>query len=424
MRKTLVVAMLFIVLFQTLTVNAAQKNLDAIKAPTYMLVDGTTDSVMLEENCNVSIGVNNFAKIMTAILAIEKLNPDQSVPFTEETHLFFNSYGNLAGAKPGTVFTVRQHLQNMMLLYSDASALTLAVAHSGSEKAFVAEMNKKADEIGLRKTHFSSPDGRADQRANTTPADLYKLFKYAMGLPLFQEVTGTELFELPTESGVDNFSSRNHLISSYTYGFCNYSTAKSAVVAYTEKNASLIAVAEQSGKLIYGLVLNTPDDSTKVYIDMINLFEHGFNDFRSVVLAKKGAFLKQVPVKGALASNAVLVAAKDVAALLPYDYDVELITSEIDAPEELHATVKKDETLGYVTYSYNGNELAKCAIVSEKKIPFSVFSGVYHLFAKINTWLLLVVIVVAFFSFDRYRKKQRKREELRRKKREIMENEE
>ena len=424
MRKVFITALVLLVLLQTVPVYASQKNLDAIDAPTYMLVDGMTDSVMLEENCATNIGVNNFAKIMTAILIIEKMNPEQAVQFTEETHSFYNSYGNLSGSKPGMSYTVRQHLQNMIHLYSDASAITLAVAHSGSEKAFVAEMNKKADEIGLRKTNFSSPDGRSDKRSGTTASDLYKLFKYAMSLPLYQEISGTVLFDLPTASGTDSFSSRNHLISNYTYGFCTYSSAKSAFVSYSEKGASLIAVAEQGGKLIYGIVLNTPDDSTEVYNDMINLFEHGFNDYRSVVLVKKGAFLKQVPVEGALASHAVLVAAKDVASLLPYDYDAELITVEIEVPNKLKATIEKDKTLGSATYYYDGNELAKCDIVSDKKISFSVFSGIYHLFSRINTWLLLVGIVVVFFVTDSYRKKQKKREELRRKKRKIMENEE
>ncbi|MBQ2967979.1 MAG: D-alanyl-D-alanine carboxypeptidase [Clostridia bacterium] len=420
MRKIIAVVLLMVCLLQTVPVEASQKNIDAITAPTYMLVDGSTDAVMLEENCKTDVGVNDFAKIMTAVLAIEKLNPAQSVPFTEETNVFYNSFGNLSGSEPGRVYSVTQHLQNMLLLYSDASAVTLAVAHSGSEKAFVAEMNKKAESLGMTKTKFTSPDGREDKSAGTTVSDLYRLLKHAMSLPLYREVIGSVLFDLPVADGTDTFSSRNHLLSNYTYSSYTYSLATGALVSFSGKGASLIAVAEQGDKQIYGFVINTPDDSTQVYKDMINLFEHGFNSFRSVVLVKKGAFIKQVPVKGAIATQAVLVAEKDIAALLPSDYDEELLTSKVNVPEKLQATVEKNKPLGEVSYYYNGNRIASCPIVSEKKIGFSPFSYIYHLFSGINTWLLLIVLVVFVWGTVTHQKKQRKKEALRRKKREIM----
>lgn len=417
-----------VVLCSATITQATQKNLDAITAPTYLLMDGAADAVMLEENCTTNLGVNNFAKIMTAILSIEKFAPTDLLTFTEETNVFYgNTFGNIASTAPGQRFTVLQHLQNMLLLYSDASAVALSVAHSGSQEAFVAEMNKKATLIGMKDTVFTSPDGHdATGGAKTTVQDLYKLMRFAMSQPLFQEITGTVRFAFPSFTGGDEriFTSRNHMLSKYTYSSYTYSSALSGFVSYTENSACFIAVARQDNKTLYALVMNTPDNAQQVYKDTINLLEHGFNSYKSVILAKKGAFLHQIPLTGAMDAGAVLVAEKDVCALLPLQYDEKKLTYKINAPEKLKAPLKKGEAYATVTYYYNENPLISCALTSEKDISFSPFGWVVRLFSGINTWLILVVILIVLAFLYTHGKKQRKREELRRRKREILEQSE
>ncbi len=417
--------MLLAVLSTGMTVSATQTNLDAITAPTYLLTDGNTDAIMLEQNCTTNLGVNNFAKIMTAILAIEKFAPTDWLTFTEETNVFYgNTFGNIAETKAGQRFTVLNHLQNMLLLYSDASAVALATAYSGNTQDFVAEMNQKAALLGMQDTVFTSPDGHDETgTAKTTVYDLYKLMRFAMNLPLFREITSTVRFTLPsfTDGTAERtFTSRNHLLSKYTYSTYTYSAAISGFISYSTDGASFIGVARQGNRTLYALVMNTPDDAQQVYKDVINLFEHGFNSYSSVILAKKGAFLYQIPLTGALQANAVLVAEKDVSALLPNGYDEARLTSQITAPEKLKAPVKKNTPYATITYYYDENPLVSCALVAEKDISFSPFGWIVRLFSRVNTLLLLTVLILFLLWLSMHIKKQRKREELKRRKREIL----
>ncbi len=417
--------LLLVLMMTNITVFATQKNIDAISASTYLLMDGTNDSVMLEEGCNTNLGINNFAKIMTAILSIEKFAPTDLLTFTEQTNVFYgNSFGNIAYTKSGQRFTVEQHLQNMLLLFSDASAVALAKAHSGSEEAFVNAMNNKAKELQMNDTVFVSSDGHdtSVSQGKTTVYDLYKMMKHAMKLPLFREIMQTVTIELPTASdgSLNSYTSRNHMISKYTYSNFVYSSAVAGFISYNKDSSSFISVCEKNGNVLYALVMNTPDNGTQIYKDIINLTEHGYNSFSSVILAKKGSFIHQTPVKFAGTSDAVLVLKADVSAQLPLGYNKDEITFEINAPEKLKAPIKEGEACGSVSYFYQEKPLVSGVLVAEKDISFSLLGWVFRLFSKVNTWLLLIILAVVVAVLNLHTKKARKKEELKKRKREIL----
>ena len=422
--KKIVAYILIMVCLLNITAFASQKNLDAISAPTYMLADGNNNSYLLEENCTTNLGVNNFAKIMTAILAIEKFAPTDLLTFTEETHIFYNNgFGNIAMTKPGLRMNVSEHLHNMILLYSDASAIALAKAHSGSEEAFVKAMNNKANQLSMNGTVFTSSDGHdSTGTAKTTVHDLYKLMRHAMRLPLFREICKTVEFTLPVKSdgSQQNFTSRNHMLSKYTYNHCLYSRAVAGFISFTESGTSFIAVCESNSRNLYALVMNTPDNGTQVYKDAINLAEHGFNDYQSVILAKKGTYLHQVPLKSAMEADAVLVTDRDVSALLPIGYNPEDVTYNATAPDRLKAPLKAGEACGTVQYFYQERPLVTCALVAEKDIKAAPFGWILRLFSKFNTWLVLIIIIAIAIPLYFHCKRLKRREELRRRKRELM----
>ena len=422
--KKLCAFILLIVSILNITVSATKQNLDAITAPTYLLADGNNDSFLIEENCTTNLGVSNFAKIMTAILSIEKFAPSDLLTFTNETHEFFgNGFGNIAITKPNMRFTVSEHLHNMILLYSDASAVALAKAHSGSEEAFVVAMNQKAKELSMNDTVFTSSDGHdANGKSKTSVYDLYKLMRYAMKLPLFREICGTVSFTLPTRSdkGQQTFTSRNHLLSKYTYSNFVYSPAVAGFISFSDEGASFISVCETPGKSIYALVMNTPDNGTEVYRDAINLAEHGFNSYQSVILAKKGAYLHQVPLKFSVAADMALVADKDISALLPYGYSKEDITFKATAPESVKAPVKAGDKIGTITYYHKGSILTTCNLIAEKDAKFFLFSFILRIFSKFNTWLILAVAITICIMLHFNIKRLHRKEELKKRKKEIM----
>ena len=121
-----------------------------------------------------------------------------SLKIINETYTY-NVLGEIASVKNGYRLTVLQHLQNTLLLYSDASANELAIAHSGSVEKFTEEMNKKAKELGMENTVFSSPSGYDPEGVSkTTAGDLFLLARYVYKIPEIIDITSTDIFYLPS----------------------------------------------------------------------------------------------------------------------------------------------------------------------------------------------------------------------------------
>ena len=155
MFKKLILTILMLFLFAC---NVYAQPVKTVVAPTYMLANLDDGAILVQENCTTEIMPGDFSKIMTALLSMEKLQLTDRIAF-EKGLQFNNNYGNIAAVKKGYSLTVLQHLQNMLLLYSDASANELAIAHSGSVEKFAEAMNKKAKEIGMKIPSFLHHQG-------------------------------------------------------------------------------------------------------------------------------------------------------------------------------------------------------------------------------------------------------------------------
>jgi D-alanyl-D-alanine carboxypeptidase (penicillin-binding protein 5/6) len=418
----------FILSFIILGCSVYAAPVETVHAPTYLLADINTGTVLARENCTVNISPGDFSKIMTGILAIEKFAPEDFLSFKQEQLSFYHSYGNIAGAKKGYKMTVLDHLNNMLLLYSDASATELAIAHSGTEADFVDVMNEKAKEIGMTDTVFVSPHGYdAEGKGTTTVDDLFILAKYVYKNELFKSVVSAELFYLPPlkEGGNDRkFSSRNHLISRYTYSTHTYSAANGMLHSINKDSTSMIATAYKKGADLVAIIIGSPDNkSLTVYRDAINLFEFGFNKHTYRTICTKGEGLHQVQAVGASDQVAVLVADNSYKALLPVSYDADKLTVETEAPEVLKAPLKQGETIGRAVYKYDGEFVMSVPLAVSKDISFNLFAYIgSKLFSKINTFLLFILIIVALFFIIISYNSAKKKAERRKRAKEIMKN--
>jgi len=400
------------------------KPVKTVNAPTYLLANLQDGAVLVQENCTTEVKPGDFSKIMTAILSCGKFQMTDLLTFKNEL-MFKNNFGNIASVKQGYRLTVLQHLQNMLLLYSDASANELAIAHSGSIEKFTEQMNKKAKEIGMNDTVFSSPSGYDPEGVSTTTAkDLFTLAKHAYENEQIMKITSTDVFYLPslTEGGNNRmFSSRNHLISRYTYSSYTYSAAKGLISSVGKDSSSFIAVAEKNDRHLAAIVLNSPDNKDMtVYKDVINLLEEGFNNFRSVKIASEEEIVTEVKVKGCWSGSALLCTDRTIKALVPNDYDRQLITNEIVVSEGEWAPVKKGDIMGKISYFYDGELIASTNLVAVKNESFNVLAILKNtLFTKLNAFLIFVLLVIVlailylrYTSMLKKEKRTKKRREI------------
>lgn len=125
----------------------------------------------------------SITKVMTALLTLEAV--DQGVltldqPVTAPSLVNdMDPTGSSADIKEGEVLTVEQLLYCMMLVSANEAACILAETVSGSQDAFVALMNQRAQELGCTGTHFVNPNGLHDPNHYSTAWDIYLITREA-----------------------------------------------------------------------------------------------------------------------------------------------------------------------------------------------------------------------------------------------------
>lgn len=129
------------------------ENLEVLSAVS-LLVQEDNQKVIFEKNSNEILPIASLTKIMTGYVALKNYQLQQTIKITKEIVETEEDKGQF---RIGEVFTLEELLYSMLIESSNDGAM--AVAEMMGKDKFVAEMNKEAQEIGLKYTHFVDPVG-------------------------------------------------------------------------------------------------------------------------------------------------------------------------------------------------------------------------------------------------------------------------
>ncbi|MDG0813420.1 D-alanyl-D-alanine carboxypeptidase family protein [Cohnella rhizosphaerae] len=189
----------------------AAAGLHSAQAILVRLDDG---KVLLDKNGEARVYPASLTKIMTAILAIERI-PDLKKTVKLDPDMFETlrqQNASMAGFLPGERVPAVDLLYGAMLPSGADGSVGLAMRVAGSEKKFAALMNEKAKAIGMTDTHFVNATGLHDPAHYTTVKDLSVLLAYALGNETFREVfTASRHSTTPTDQHPDGITLRSSM---------------------------------------------------------------------------------------------------------------------------------------------------------------------------------------------------------------------
>lgn len=164
------------------------------------------DAVLMEKNSGEKIYPASLTKIMTAIVAIENLS-DLNVEVNLADSMFEGLYeadASMAGFLPGEEVRAIDLLYGVMLPSGAECCIALADHIAGSEQDFVKLMNRKAEKLGMKNTHFENTTGLHVENHYTTVKDMVILLRYALQNDTFREIfTAFRYFVPPTNKHPD-----------------------------------------------------------------------------------------------------------------------------------------------------------------------------------------------------------------------------
>ncbi len=156
------------------------------------LLDVTSGRSLLNVNSHTRAPMWSTTKIMTALLAIEHLNPDQVATIQPAELKEVPSNMSVALLQPNDKLSVRDLLYGLLLPSGSDAAVVLAHEVSGNTASFVSLMNTRARQLGLTETHYSNPFGAEEPGHYSSAVDLVKLARVAMGYHLFAQIVSTQ----------------------------------------------------------------------------------------------------------------------------------------------------------------------------------------------------------------------------------------
>ena len=158
-----------------------------VQAEAAILVEAQNGVVLWSKDPDRRLPPASCTKIMTALIALEHVRDLKSYA-TVPTITLPQTVG--VGLRPGERITIEQALRALIVKSANDAALTLAVYVAGDEPAFVRLMNARAQQLGLRRTHFVNCRGTPQPGHLSSARDLAALGRFAMRDARFRELVG------------------------------------------------------------------------------------------------------------------------------------------------------------------------------------------------------------------------------------------
>ncbi|MCD8049853.1 MAG: D-alanyl-D-alanine carboxypeptidase [Clostridia bacterium] len=341
----LFIALVFI--FAPLTAKAE------ISAQSAVVIDCASNRILYEKNAEERRGMASTTKIMTALIALERLTFDEVVTVSS---FAAGTEGSSIWLSAGEHMTAQDLLYGLMLASGNDAATALAEHTAGSVEAFTLLMNEKAKEIGAYNTNFTNPHGLSDENHYTTAYDLALIASYAMKNDTFREIVSTQNKTISWEGSQWNRSLKNHNKLLYMYDDCD-----GVKTGYTKKDGRcLVSSAERDGMRIVTVTLSDPDD----WNDHINLMNYAFETHKPYTVCRKGESAGSYLTENADIEEIGLSYAQTYTTALS-DGEEDTISTKVEF--SVTYPVNRGDRVGTM-YIYRGSELiGSVGIISREK---------------------------------------------------------
>ncbi len=359
MKRMGILLLLVCLVLTMLPVTGRAVELD-IKGKSAVLMDVATGTVLYEQNAHEPLAPASVTKVMTMLLIMEaidsgKLKWEDTVTASEAAAA---KGGSQIYLKVGETMTVTDMLKSIAVSSANDCACAMAEHLAGSESAFVAMMNARAQELGMKDTNFVNctglDDGENAKEHRTSAYDIAlmsrELLKNHPDIKKF-----TTIWMDTVRDGAFGLSNTNKMVRFYS-GCTGLKTGFTSGAGYC-----LSASAQRSGMELIAVVMGS-ETSQDRFNACKSMLDYGFANFALYHPALQEAAV--VPVTLGTAPSVPVVPATS-AELLVEKGQQNAIQAEITLEESVPAPVSQGQKLGMLTVRAGDQVLSQIPLVAE-----------------------------------------------------------
>jgi serine-type D-Ala-D-Ala carboxypeptidase (penicillin-binding protein 5/6) len=332
----------------TLRTPSTSTEVPEIHAASAVLADLDTGQVLFDLNRNERRPIASVTKIMTALLVVERTDLTDVVTVTEAAASGQVSGVSGLGLVAGERIRVDELLYALLLQSANDAAEALAEHVSGSGDAFVEDMNARAEELGMTRTMFTSPNG-LDDTGYSSAADLVRLTRAAYRSPGFPSVVATRFHT------VESLDAKPRIVQNRNVLLWLYPGAIGVKTGYTSPAGfCLVGAAQRGDERLVAVVLGAPGEPFSAAATLLN---YGFDAFERRTLLREGERLDDVDVGGRGVS---VSAGGEVLGLIPAGATV---SRTVDLESHVAFPPARGEEIGIVRVSAGGRVVGEVPLV-------------------------------------------------------------
>ena len=353
--------------------QARQKNLE-ISADSAILIEATTGRVIYEKNADERRPPASMTKMMTCILGLEYLTPEDRIKISQEAAYTEDSELML---QEGDLIEAGELLRGMMLVSDNGGAVAIGEAVSGNIYDFSRLMNDKAREIGCTDTNFENPNGLPNDIHLSTARDMAKISMYCLQNWDFRDIVSTQretIHWLQPANHSLKVENTNKLLGTYK-GTTGLKTG------WTNAAGGCLAASAKRGEVeLIAIVMHSEDTVTR-FQDAQALLDYGFERVTSIYGINKDNVEKKIFVRGGEQATLEVGLADDLNYPLLRDEYRQNLTVEYDLPKVVDGGIKIGDTVGTAQLKYNGKVVASVPFVAKENVEegFSFASAIVSL---------------------------------------------
>lgn len=327
-------------LFSPLPAAAAQEdNMPLpLSSASALLMEKETGTILLQQNAHQKLEPASVTKVMTLLLVMEavdsgRLSLDESVPVSAHAA---GMGGSQVYLKEGERLSVSDLIKCVAVVSGNDCAVALAERLSGSESAFVDQMNQKAQALGMEDTHFVNCTGLPAPGHLTSAYDIALMSRQLLlHHPDIRQYT--TIWTDSIRNGAFGLTNTNRLIRFYD-GATGLKTGFTASAQYC-----MSAAAQRNGMELIAVVMKAPTTAQR-FQDASSLLDYGFANYALLTPQPEGPL---APIDVLLGqSKTVQPQLQRECRLLVEKAQADQITTRIDLARDVQAPVDPGQTLG------------------------------------------------------------------------------
>ncbi len=319
-----------------------------VSAQACIVIEQTSGRVLYQKNSQAELPMASTTKIMTALVALEEGNPNDTIKVSSSAA---SVEGSSMYLEAGETMTLKELLYGLMLSSGNDAAVAIAEYFGGID-AFVTMMNQKAKELGATHTQFANPNGLPNENHYSTAEDMARITAHALNNPAFSEIVATKTYRIEGEG-----KSYPRVLSNHNKLLRMYEGCIGVKTGFTKAaGRCLVSAAKRNEMTLICVTLNAPDD----WNDHQTLYNHCFETYQMRQILDRANILGEISITGSDVLSLPYGANESVFYPLRADEDISI---SLDSAAELKAPIAYGDACGTISIRLGNSILQTVPLV-------------------------------------------------------------